>query len=66
MLRFHRIIRFKSIPPNLMVRWRNNNADAMIEAQYPTPVNSSTWNADPRQLKVLPACMIALRSPPVN
>ncbi|XP_011184840.1 transient receptor potential channel pyrexia isoform X1 [Zeugodacus cucurbitae] len=29
--------RFKSIPPNLMVRWRNNNVDAMIEAQYPTP-----------------------------
>ncbi|XP_011184845.1 transient receptor potential channel pyrexia isoform X2 [Zeugodacus cucurbitae] len=28
---------FKSIPPNLMVRWRNNNVDAMIEAQYPTP-----------------------------
>ncbi|KAH8277267.1 transient receptor potential channel pyrexia isoform X1 [Drosophila bipectinata] len=27
--------RFKSIPPNLMVRWRNNT-DAMIEAQYPT------------------------------
>uniref|UniRef100_A0A1A9V0E9 ANK_REP_REGION domain-containing protein n=1 Tax=Glossina austeni TaxID=7395 RepID=A0A1A9V0E9_GLOAU len=27
---------FKSIPPNLMVRWRNNT-DAMIEAQYPTP-----------------------------
>ncbi|XP_073827735.1 ankyrin repeat domain 61 water witch isoform X2 [Musca autumnalis] len=26
----------KSIPPNLMVRWRNNT-DAMIEAQYPTP-----------------------------
>ncbi|XP_052837100.1 transient receptor potential channel pyrexia isoform X2 [Drosophila gunungcola] len=26
---------FKSIPPNLMVRWRNNT-DAMIEAQYPT------------------------------
>ncbi|XP_055848380.1 transient receptor potential channel pyrexia [Episyrphus balteatus] len=26
--------RFKTVPPNLMVRWRNN-PDAMLEAQYP-------------------------------